>query len=277
MAPKEVDRMDALHEKKEKLKSILRGLESVAVAFSAGVDSTFLLAVAREALGERAFAVTADTGTFPRRELDEAAPFCREQNVRLITPAVDVFSVEGFCDNTPERCYVCKKALFSRIIDEARRNGARYVVEGSNVDDEGDFRPGMRAIAELGVRSPLREAGLTKAEIRALSKELGLGTWDKPSFACLATRIAYGETITPEKLAMIEKAEKKLADLGFVQYRVRVRGSEARVELLPEDIDRALSPELRKDVSEYLHALGFRHVSLDLDGYRTGSMNETLK
>ncbi len=265
--------MDELHEKKARLESILAGYGSVAVAFSAGVDSTFLLKVAHDVLGERAAAVTAITGSFPDRELDEARAFCEVEGIRLLTVDIDVFTVEGFRTNPPDRCYHCKKAIFRQIADAAAGLGITVVAEGSNLDDMGDYRPGMRAIAELGIRSPLKDAGMTKDDIRALSHELGLKTWDKPSFACLATRIAYGEEITPEKLTRIDRAEQLLADLGFRQYRVRVSGDSARIELLPADLVRMVEPQNRTAVTSALHSLGFRYVSLDLDGYRTGSMN----
>ncbi|MCR4616494.1 MAG: ATP-dependent sacrificial sulfur transferase LarE [Clostridiales bacterium] len=269
--------MSELIEKKKKLENIFSDLGSAAVAFSAGVDSTFLLKTAHDVLGDRAVAVTAVTGSFPERELEEARTFCKKENITLLTVDVDIFSVKGFCENPPDRCYICKKAVFSRLKDIAAEQGIANVAEGSNVDDMKDYRPGMKAVAELGVISPLREAGLTKNDVRALSKEMGLKTWDKPSFACLATRIAYGEQITREKLSMIERGEGKLSGLGFRQYRVRVHGDSARIELLPEDIEKIVDPAVRGGVAEFFHSLGFKHVSVDLDGYRTGSMNAALQ
>ncbi len=269
--------MDELHQKHNNLIRTLRDMESAAVAFSAGVDSTYLLKTAHDTLGGKAVAVTIVTGTFPEKELRDAEEFCRSENIRLINITADVFSIDEFRENSPNRCYYCKKELFRRIKSAAEERGINYVIEGSNLDDTGDYRPGMRAIEELGVRSPLKENGLTKSDIRALSNELGLKTWDKPSFACLATRIAYGENITAEKIAMIGKAEEYIASLGFRQYRVRTQGGEARIELLPDDIERFLSDQVRKSVRDYFHALGFKYVSLDLDGYRTGSMNEALR
>ena len=255
------------------LKELLAGLGRVAVAFSAGVDSTFLLKTAHDVLGDDAAAFTAATGTFPAKELDEAADFCRAENIRLIRLNVDVFSIPGFRENPPDRCYICKKAIFGQIISSAGKLGFNKVAEGSNTDDAGDYRPGMRALRELGVLSPMKETGLSKSEIRTLSKELGLSTWNKPSFACLATRIAYGEEITEKKLRMTELAERALSDRGFSQYRVRIHGDSARIELPRDEIRRFADDNLRDEISGYFHALGFRFVSLDLDGYRTGSMN----
>ena len=184
--------------------------------------------------------------------------------------------MEGFRENPPDRCYLCKRALFAAFCRIAAEQDLGTVVEGSNVDDCGDYRPGMRAIAELEIRSPLREAGLTKAEIRELSRRLDLPTWDKPSFACLASRFAYGEEITEEKLAMVERAEAYLMGLGFRQMRVRIHGRLARVEVLPEDMDRFLDPALRAAAAAALREMGFLYVTLDLQGYRMGSMNEAL-
>ena len=262
--------MDDALKKYGALKASLAGLGRAAVAFSAGVDSALLLRAAHDALGENALAVTARHRAFPQREFDAARDLCAALGVRLLAVEFDELAVPGFAENPPDRCYLCKKALFGAILSAAAAEGFPLVCEGSNLDDEGDYRPGMRALAELGVKSPLREAGMNKAEIRALAKALGLPVWDKPAYACLATRIPYGETVTPEKLARIEAAENVLADLGFRQRRVRLHGGLARIELEQEQIPRLADPALRRQIDEALRALGFRHVTLDLGGYRTG-------
>lgn len=267
---------DALHEKHRKLKEYLSGLGSVAVAFSSGVDSTFLLRTAHEVLGDDVIALTARSCSFPGRELKEAEEFCKSEGIRHIIIESEELAIDGFKQNPKNRCYLCKKELFSKMVQTAEEEGIKYVAEGSNLDDNGDYRPGLKAIAELGIKSPLREAGLTKDDIRALSKEMGLKTWDKPSFACLASRFVYGETITEEKLAMVDKAEQLLLDLGFRQVRVRIHGDIARIEILPAEFAKLMEDAVRDKVNSTLKNLGFSYVAMDLEGYRSGSMNEAF-
>ena len=267
---------EELNKKYLDLKNYLKSCGSLLVAYSSGVDSTFLLDTAAEVLGkDNVIAVTASSCFFPGREYDEAAAFCREHGIRQIVTEIDELEIEGIRQNPPDRCYICKKELFTAFVRIAEENGLAAVAEGSNMDDLGDYRPGLIAIRELGVRSPLRDAGLTKAEIRALSKQLGLPTWRKPSFACLASRFVYGEPITQEKLRMVGDAEEYLHGLGFEQLRVRIHGEDlARIEVLPEDIDEVM--RRHDEISAKLTSLGFLYVTIDLTGYRTGSMNTPI-
>ena len=267
---------DELHNKLAHLKEYIKELDSVAIAFSSGVDSTFLLKVAHEILGDNVMAITVQSGSFPKRELNEAIAFCKKEGIRHKVCQVDEMKIEGFSQNPPNRCYLCKHALFEKIGVIAEKNEIAYVAEGSNMDDLGDYRPGLQAVAELGVKSPLREVGLTKTEIRELSKEMGLSTWEKPSFACLASRFVYGEIISKEKLIMVENAEQLLLEHGFRQFRVRMHGRMARIEVMPEEFLKLLQEEVREDIVKQFKQFGFTYVTMDLTGYRMGSMNETL-
>lgn len=268
---------EELLEKYEQLKDYLQSLESVAVAFSSGVDSTFLLFAAKEALADNVIAVTASSCSFPKRELDEARKYCEENGIRQEIFQSEELEIEGFSHNPKNRCYLCKHELFKKIQKIAENNGIKAVVEGSNLDDNGDYRPGLQAVAELGIKSPLRHIGFTKDEIRVLSKYFKLPTWDKQSFACLSSRFVYGETISEEKLGMVDKAEQLLLDLGFHQVRVRIHNMIARIEIMPEEFGKLISENVRKQITTKFKEYGFDYVTMDLIGYRTGSMNEVLK
>lgn len=263
-------------DKLDKLKNYIRELGSLAVGFSGGVDSTLLLCVAHEVLGDKAIAVTGAEASVPERELEEAKEFCIKRGIRHIICRVNPLMDERVRKNGPDRCYFCKHGIFSEIIKLAHENGIEYVAEGSNMDDLGDYRPGLRAVDELSVKSPLREAGLNKAEIRMISKAMGLPTWSKPAYACLASRFVYGEEITEEKLRMVDQAEQFLIEHGFLEERVRMHGNIARIEVPAKDIPRLAEEGLRNEVYERFKEIGFMYVTLDMRGYRMGSMNETL-
>jgi len=263
-------------EKKKVLIERLRSFDSLLVAFSGGTDSSFLLAAAQEALGDRVMAVTACSPVHPRRELDEALAFLDERGIPYTLLESGEMRLPEFLANGPDRCYWCKRDLFRKILSLAREKGISKVAHGANLDDMEDYRPGNRATMELGILAPLLEARLGKEEIRFLSREMGLSTWDRPAGACLATRIPYGRPITMDDLRMVEEAEEFLAGKGFRQFRVRHHGAVARIELEEKDIPEMLSGSLRQETARRLLEIGFLHVALDLGGYRQGALNRAL-
>ncbi len=260
----------------ERLKSMLEDMGGVVIGYSGGVDSTLLAKAATDALGEKAVCVTVESALNPKFEVNEAVDLAETLRFNLVRLQVDVFKLDIVTQNDPDRCYHCKKELFSHMVQIASERGLNYVLDGANADDADDYRPGSRATKELGVRSPLRDLGLTKERIRAMSRELGLPTWNKPSYACLASRVPYGTALTPENLEQVELAEDELRRLGFHQFRVRHHGDLARIELMPAEMDKIVSPDMRHDVVRRLQLIGFKYVAMDLLGYRTGSMNEVL-
>lgn len=263
--------------KKEKLIRYLKELDSLLVAFSGGVDSTFLLALAHEAMGDKVLAVTESSSTYPSRERQEAIRFAEERGIEHVVFKSDETSIPEFVSNAPDRCYHCKKKLSQELVKIAGERGVEHVAYATNMDDLTDYRPGLKAADEMGIISPLVKAELNKEEIRFLSKEMGLPTWDKPAMACLASRIPYGDAITEKKLMMVEEAEEYLAKNGFRQYRVRHHGSVARIEVESSEIEKINEPILRKEIVEKFKEIGFLHVAVDLEGYTTGSMNRAIK
>ena len=246
------------------------------MAYSGGVDSTFLLKVAHDVLRDQVIAVTARSSTYPEREFKEAAEFTRTAGIKHIIIQSEELEIEGFTDNPPNRCYLCKHELFSKIKEVAQKYNIKYIAEGSNIDDLGDYCPGMQAIKELGIISPLKDTGLGKDAIRKLSKQMELPTWDKPAFACLASRFPYGVKITRDKLAMVDRAEQYLLNLGFKQVRVRHHGDTARIEVAVAERLKFFDLELMDNIYKQFQKIGFAYTSLDLKGYRTGSMNEVI-
>jgi uncharacterized protein len=260
----------------DRLRTEVARYGSLLVAFSGGVDSALMSYMAHDVLGDNAAAATAEAWIYPKHEVASARRFADEVGMRHVVVPVGDILPETFAHNPPDRCYHCKRAIFTSLLQMAERLGFAHVADGTNASDSGDFRPGLKALTELGVKSPLRDAGLTKADIRTISRALHLPTWDLPSLACLATRFPYGTRVTPEDAARVDRAEDFMRGLGIRQVRVRSDGAAARIEVLPEQIADLATPTRREEILRRFRELGFTYVSVDLEGYRTGSMNEAL-
>ena len=268
--------MTAAHEKLEKVRLRLLDLESVLIAYSGGVDSTFLLKVAHDTLNSKAVALTAISPTYPPEEIEEAKRLCNKIGIKQILADSNEMNEPNFASNPPDRCYYCKTELFDICVEKAKEEGLSYILDGTNADDEIDYRPGRKAAKEHSILSPLKEAGFTKQEIRELSREMGIDTWDKPSFACLSSRFPYGTEITDGRLRIIGDAERFLKTLGFRIFRVRYHDKIARLELGEEDFRKILDLSTKRAIADKFKSLGFTYVTLDIEGYRQGSMNEAL-